>query len=79
MHFLLRSYVQYEKTDFFTPHSTYYKIKSFHLLEGTVNFYEHLKGQKWKKLLKIWKNSYFYKQILDFHCRSEILCHTSML
>ncbi len=44
VHFLLRSYAhfwnQYEKTDFFMPHSTYSKKKIFHLLEGTMNFFE---------------------------------------
>jgi hypothetical protein len=45
VHFLLRSsYVHFlnqcEKTDFLMPHSTYSKKKSFHLLEGTMNFVE---------------------------------------
>ena len=52
--------------------------KSFHLLEGTRNFFENWKGQKWKKQLKISKNG-FYKHILDFHCPSNILCHASKL
>ncbi len=61
------------------PHSTYSKKKSFHLLEGTVNFFESWKNQKWKKPLKISKNGFFYKQIKDFHCPSKILCYTSNL
>jgi hypothetical protein len=41
------------------PDSTYSKKKSFHLLEGTMNFFENWKGQKWKKPLKISKFRFF--------------------
>ncbi len=41
------------------PHSTYSNKKSFQLLEGTMNFFENWKGQKWKKPLKITKNGFF--------------------
>ncbi len=40
------------------PHSTYSNKKSFHLLEGTKNFFDNWKGQKWKKPLKISKNDF---------------------
>ncbi len=40
------------------PQTTYSKKKSFCLLEGTINFFESWKGQKWKKPLKISKNSF---------------------
>jgi hypothetical protein len=43
-------------TDFVMPGSTYSKEKSFHLLEGLMNLFENLKGQKWKKQLNISKN-----------------------
>jgi hypothetical protein len=65
------------KDGFFDAPFDLFKEKSFHLLEGTMNFFE--KGKKWKKPLKISKNSFFYKQFLDFQCPSKILCDTSNL
>ncbi len=35
--------------------------------------------RKWKKPLNISKNRFFYKQILEFHCPSKILCLASNL
>ncbi len=35
-----------------------FKEKKIHLLEGTMNFFENWKGQKWKKPLKISKNGF---------------------
>ncbi len=82
MHFLLRSYVhfwnQYEKTDFFMPHSTYSKKKNVHLLEETMNFLRAEKVKNGRNRSKFQK-TVFYKQILDFQCPSNILCHTSNL
>ncbi len=67
MHFLLRSYVhfwnQYEKTDFFIPHLTYSKKKSFHLIEVTLDLFENLKGQKWKKPLNILENGFLWTDL----------------
>ncbi len=48
------------------------KEKKFHLLEGTMNFFENLKGQKWKKPLNISKKD-FYKQVLEFHRPSKFI------
>jgi hypothetical protein len=48
------------------PHSTYSKKKSFHLLEGTVNFLRAEKGQKWKKPLKISKNGFLLTDLQIF-------------
>ncbi len=39
-------------------HSTYLKKKSVHLLEETLNIFENLKVQKWKKPLQISKNGF---------------------
>ncbi len=41
------------------PQLTYSKKKKFHLLEGTLDFFENGKGQKWKKPLKISKYVFF--------------------
>jgi hypothetical protein len=43
------------KADFLIPHWTYSKKKCIYLLEGTMNLFGILKGQKWKKLLKVRK------------------------
>ncbi len=64
------------KNRFFRTSFNLFK-KSFHLLEGTMSLLKNLKGQKWKKPL--FRKTIFYKQILDFHCHSKILCHTSKL
>jgi hypothetical protein len=53
-----------------------FEQKSSHLLEGTMNLTEKVKnGRNRSKFRK----TVFYKQILDFHCPSKILCHTSKL
>jgi hypothetical protein len=59
---------------FYTPFDLF-KEKKFHLIEGTMNLFENLLGQKWKKPLNILKKG-FYKQILDYHWPLKILCHT---
>ncbi len=63
------------KDGFLMPQSTYSKQKIFISNRDNV---ENLKGKKWKPV-KIVKNCFFYKQILNFLCPSKILCHTSKL
>ena len=47
------------KDGFFdAPFELFKEKKSFHLLEGTMNFLRAEKGQKWKKPLKISKNGF---------------------
>ncbi len=60
------------------PGSTYSKERSFHLLEGIMNLFESFKGQNGRNH-SIFQKTVFYKQILDFHCPSKILCQTSKL
>jgi hypothetical protein len=45
------------------PHSTYSKKKSFHLLEGTMNFFESWERSKMEETAQKFKND-FYKQII---------------
>ncbi len=61
---------------FFDAPFDLFKEKKFSSLRR--DFIENWKGQKWKKPLKF-RKMVFYKQILDFHCPSKILCHTSKL
>jgi hypothetical protein len=66
------------KDGFFDGPFDLFKEKKFSSFKGTMNFFKNWKGQKWKKPLKISKNG-FYENILDFHCPSKIVCHTSKL
>jgi hypothetical protein len=67
---------QYEKIDYLIPYSIYSK-KRFHLLEGTMNLFGNFKRSKMEETVQYFEKRFFYKQILDFHCLSKILCHTS--
>ncbi len=64
-----------QKDGFFMPHSTYSKKKMFHLFRDNELFWELKKGRNRSKFRK----TVIYKQILEFHCPSEVLCHTSNL
>jgi hypothetical protein len=46
------------KRGFFDAPLDLFKEKSFHLIEGTTELYENLKGQKWKKPLNILINGF---------------------
>ncbi len=46
------------KDGFFHAPFDLFKEKKFHLLEGTMNFSENWKGQKWKKPHKILNNGF---------------------
>ncbi len=83
MHFLRGHMYIFEistvrKDGYFDALFDLFKEKSFRLLEGTMNLFENLKGQKRKKPLNISKNG-FNKQILNFRCASKVLCLTSKL
>ena len=54
-----------------------FKEKSFHLL-GQWTFLRTKKVKNGRNHSKL-RKTVFYKQILDFHCPSKILCHTSNL
>jgi hypothetical protein len=52
-------------------HSTYSKKKSFHVWEGTMNFFENWKVKNGRNCSKF-RKTVFYKHILDFHFPSKI-------
>ncbi len=66
-------------TQYFDAPFDLLKKKSFHLLERTMNFFESWKRSKMEETAQNFEKRFFYKQILDFHCPSKILCHTSNL
>jgi hypothetical protein len=81
--FLLRSNIQYifeisMKRRFFETPFSIVEEKMFHLLEGTINTFWELEGQKWKKPLKMCESG-FLKPAFDFWYSYKILCQTSKL
>jgi hypothetical protein len=56
-----------------------FNLFKFCFLEGTMAFLKNLKGQKTEETAQYFKKTGFYKQILDFHSPSKMLCHALKL
>ncbi len=83
MHFLLRSFIyifeiSMKRRIFWCPIRLFKEKKFSSLRRDNKLFWELKKVKNGRNRSKFWK-TVFYKQILDFHCPSKILCHTSNL
>ncbi len=81
VHFLLRTNVhfwnQYTITDFFYAPFDLSKEKSFHLTEEPMCTFYELKKVQNASNYSLFRKTFFYEQVLDFHRSNKILCQTS--
>ncbi len=67
------------KDGFFDAPFDLFKEKKFSSHRRDNELFWELKRSKMEETAKNFEKTVFYKQILDFHCPSKILCHTSKL
>ena len=67
------------KDGFFDAPFDLFKEKKFSSLRRDNELFWELKKVKNGRNRSKFRKTVFYKQILDFHCPSKILCHTSKL
>ncbi len=68
-----------QKYGFFDAPFDLFKEKKFSSLRRENELFWELKKVKNGRNRSNFRKTVFYKQILDFHCPSKILCHTSNL
>ncbi len=69
--------ISMKKLIFWYPIRPNQRKKSFHLIVGSVCTFYELKSPKMEATTPVFQKMVFYKQVLEFHCPSKLLCQTS--